>query len=170
MNRVLKAFATAAGCGCVLAGGAQVAVAQTTGHLTGIARDATGAVVPGVTVTLTGGTLATPVAMETDHQGRFAITLPPGLYQLTAAAAGFESSETKVELRASGATLDIWLQMDASFSDSLTVTATRTGTADIQTTPIAITALPARRLEERAVERVEHLAGLVPTLGVSETP
>ena len=85
----------------MLAGGAQVAGAQTAAALAGIVRDATGAVVPGVTVTLTGKTLSAPVAIETDHQGRFAISLSPGLYRVRAVAAGRPWS-ADVEVSASG--------------------------------------------------------------------
>ena len=43
----------------------------------------------------------------------------------------------------------------------------KTGTADIQTTPIAVTALPERTLEQLGVNTVEGLAGFVPSLTVS---
>lgn len=166
---MIKAIATAAFWGCVLAGSAQVARAQTTGALAGIVRDATGAVVSGVTITVTGKTLSAPVAIETDHQGRFSISLPSGLYQVRAVAAGFEPWSSEVELQAGGATLDVSLRVHA-LSDQVTVTATRTGTADIQTTGVAITALDTKTLDQGAIERIEHLAGLVPTLSVSQTP
>ena len=70
---------------------------------------------------------------------------------------------------ASGATLDVVLAMSA-FSERVTVTATKTGAADIQSTPIAITALPARTIEQLGVERVEGLAGFVPSVTVSQSP
>ena len=53
-------------------------------------------------------------------------------------------------------------------SERVTVTATKTGAADIQTTPIAMTALPASTLEQLGVQTVEGLAGFVPTLTVSQ--
>ena len=169
MMRTIKGFATATCCVFVLAGDAQVAVAQTTGALAGIVRDATGAVVPGVTVTLSGKTLSAPVAVETDHQGRFSITLSAGLYDVRVVAAGFEDWTHEVELRASGETLDVLLRM-RDLSDQVTVTATRTGTADIQTIGVSITALDTKTLDQRTVERIEHLTGLVPTLSISQTP
>ena len=43
----------------------------------------------------------------------------------------------------SGATLDIILDV-SSFAERTSVTATKAGAADIQSTPIAITVLPAR--------------------------
>jgi iron complex outermembrane receptor protein len=166
--RMTGVLAAAACWGVVLAGDAQVAGAQTTGELAGIVRDETGAVVPGVTVTLTSERLAAPVAIETDHQGRFAIRLLPGRYHVRADAAGFARWEKEVELKAGGATLDVSLGI--RLSDRVTVTATRTGAADIQTTGVAITALDTKTLDQAAVERIEHLTGLVPTLSVSQTP
>ena len=47
------------------------------------------------------------------------------------------------------------------------MTATKTGTTDIQATPIAVTALPERTLEQLGVYTVEGLAGFVPSLTVS---
>jgi hypothetical protein len=47
--------------------------AQAAGELVGIVRDATGAVVPGVTVTVTGKSLPASVVVETDQHDRFAI-------------------------------------------------------------------------------------------------
>jgi iron complex outermembrane recepter protein len=166
---MIKALVTAVCWGSVVAGGVQVAWAQPTGELAGTVRDATGAVIHGATVTLVGGTLAAPVAIETDHRGRFAIRLPPGVYEMAVVAAGFEPWSTDVELKASGVTLDVPLRLDA-LSDRVTVTATRTGISDIQTTGVAITALDTDTLDQASVERIEHLPGLVPTLSVSHTP
>ena len=169
MIRMTRVLAAATCWAVVLAAGAQVVGAQAPEELAGIVRDETGAVVPGVTVTFIGTTLAAPVTIETDHQGRFAIRLAPGLYKVRADLAGFEPWSDEVELRASGGTLDVSLRMPA-LSDRVTVTATRTGTADIQRTGVAITALDTKTLDQAAVERIEHLTGLVPTLSVSQTP
>ena len=56
----------------------------------------------------------------------------------------------------------------ASFSERVTVSATKTGAADIQSTPLSITALPATTLEQLGAQTVEGLAGFVPTLTVSQ--
>ena len=169
MTHGLEAFATATYLALALAAGQHVVSAQSTGELTGIVRDATGAVVPGATVTVTPKTLpAAPLTIKTDDQGRFGVSLPPGVYHVSVAAARFKSSPRDVEITASGATLEILMEID--LSDTVTVTATRTGTANIQTTGIAITALDAKTLHQTSVERVEHLMGLVPTLSVSQTP
>jgi iron complex outermembrane receptor protein len=55
----------------------------------------------------------------------------------------------------------------STFLEEVTVTATKTGTADIHTTPMAVTAFPERTLEQLGVHTVEGLAGFVPSLTVS---
>jgi hypothetical protein len=121
---MIKAFATAA-CWVLVLAGVQAAGSQTTGELSGIVRDATGAVVAGATVTLTGKTLPAPVAIETDDEGRFAISLAPGPYEVSAGVAGFEPWRRDVIVSASGVTLDVTLEMSTRFSDRVTVTARR---------------------------------------------
>ena len=82
----------------ILAAGASFAWAQssTTGALAGTALDASGAVVPGVAVTLTHtGTSQTQTTM-TDESGLFGFSLlPPGSYDLVLAAQGFKTAEQK---------------------------------------------------------------------------
>ncbi len=168
MIRAIRSAATAAYCVCMLAG-APTATAQMPGELTGIVRDATGAVLPGAIVTVRGKTLREPVTIETDRRGRFAVDLPPGVYEVTATAAGFIAWSGAVDSRSSSAPLDIALRMDA-LADHVTVSATRMGAADIQATGVAISALDTDALADAAVERIEHLAGLVPNLAVSQTP
>jgi hypothetical protein len=61
-----------------------------TGSVTGVVKDATGAVVPDVTVTISGSTLITPRKATSRAEGDYHFaTLPPGDYVLTFASAGF---------------------------------------------------------------------------------
>ena len=50
------------------------------------------------------------------------------------------------------------------------MTATKTGAADVQSTPVAVTALPGRTLEQMGVQTVEGLAGFVPSVTSRSTP
>ena len=84
-------------------------------------------------------------------------------------SAGSSCGRPRSKWVAGGATLDIMLAV-SSFAERTSVTATKTGAADIQSTPIAITVLSARTIEQLGVERVEGLAGLVPTVTVSQSP
>ena len=72
--------------------------------------------------------------------------MPGGRYRIKAGLGGFESRTEGIDPDAREATLDVVLAV--SLSERVTVTATKTGAADIQSTPIAITALPARTLEQ----------------------
>jgi iron complex outermembrane receptor protein len=148
--------------------GTVVASAQPGGQLTGVVRDTTGSVVPGVTVTVSGATLIAPRTVVTDEDGAYVVdALPAGRYLLTAAFGGFEPSSTEIEVAATGATRDVVLGV-SSLAERLTVTATKTGAADVQSTPVAITVLPATALEQMGVHTVEGLAGVVPTVTISQ--
>jgi len=77
-----------------LAGGAAIAPAgaQTIrGTLTGTVTDSTGAVVPGITVTVTNAATGISTSAVTDRQGGYTIPLlPPGTYQATVEQSGFK--------------------------------------------------------------------------------
>jgi hypothetical protein len=73
--------------------------AQTTGAIAGTIRDASGGVLPGVTVTVTGAALQREnMSTVTSGDGtyRFAL-LPPGLYQISVELAGF-ASQTQADV------------------------------------------------------------------------
>ena len=168
--RMLSIVRTLICAACLLAVGVDAASAQPGGRLAGVVRDATGSVLPGVTLTVAGPALGVPRTVVSDEHGRYLFdSLPEGRYLVTAVFSGFEPRTTEVQVGASGATLDIMLAV-SSFAERTSVTATKTGAADIQSTPIAVTVLSARTIEQLGVERVEGLAGLVPTVTVSQSP
>jgi iron complex outermembrane receptor protein len=155
---------------CLLAARVDAASAQPAGRLAGVVRDATGSVLPGVTLTVAGPALTAPRTVVTDDQGRYVLdSLPAGHYLVTSALSGFEprTAEVDVDVEGGSATLDLVLAV-SSFSERITVTATKTGAADIQSTPIAVTVLPARTLEQLEIQTVEGLAGVVPAVTISQ--
>jgi hypothetical protein len=87
---VRRVLLTASACLAMLAAPAVVA-AQTTGSLAGTIRDSSGAVLPGVTVTVTGRALQRENASAvTDNGGAYRIPLlPPGVYEVVAELSGF---------------------------------------------------------------------------------
>jgi iron complex outermembrane receptor protein len=137
-------------------------------RLVGVVRDGTGAVLQGVSVTVSGDALSTSRAVVTDNEGRYAFDgLPPGKYVVTTMAEGFEPRSVDVVVGTSGATQDIELPL-SSHTERVTVTATKTGSADIQSTPLAITALSARTLDEMGASELFDLAGFLPAVTITE--
>jgi iron complex outermembrane receptor protein len=154
--------------GWVLASVTAAAQTQPIGQLAGVVRDNTGSVLPGASVTLTGAALIAPRTVITDERGKYQLEkLARGRYSVAAALRGFQPWSMDVDLDGGSLTLDVVLLVP-SFSERVTVSATKTGATDIQSIPLSITAIPARTLEQLGVQTVEGLAGFVPTLTVSQ--
>ena len=100
MLLILRTLVCAA---CLLAVGVDAASAQPAGRLAGVVRDATGSVLPGVTVTVAGPALGAPRTVVTDEHGQYALdSLPEGRYLVTATFSGFEPRTTEVQVGAGG--------------------------------------------------------------------
>ena len=109
--RRLKVVAALAVCLALAAG----AAAQTeTGRITGVVSDATGGILPGVTVTAKAvGTGATR-ELTTDSAGQYVFAnLPPGPYEISAALGGFNAANAKVTVTVGGA-VNVDLKMDVA--------------------------------------------------------
>jgi iron complex outermembrane receptor protein len=153
---------------CLIVCFANLAWTRTDTRLTGTVRDPSGRVVAGAMVTVSGDELAAQLTAITDDRGRYEFSLlSPGRYLVQVTLAGFESWRAEVEAGGADVTLDVALAVAPLF-ERLTVTATKTGTAEIQSTPIAITALSARTMEQLGARNIEGLAGFVPTLTISQ--
>ncbi|MEO8256719.1 MAG: carboxypeptidase regulatory-like domain-containing protein [Acidobacteriota bacterium] len=113
------------------------ASAQAGGSLTGTVKDPSGAVIPGVTVTLMNTALGNQLTAVTDGQGGYSFpNVPVGRYDLTITLDGFKPQ------RRAGLAVDInsRLQIDATLevggqSETVTVTAT---TVHVETTSTQI--------------------------------
>ncbi|HEX5082296.1 MAG TPA: carboxypeptidase regulatory-like domain-containing protein, partial [Blastocatellia bacterium] len=80
-------------CLCLLAGGASVSLAQTTGSATlrGVIKDPNGAVIGSAEVTLTSVRTKSERKVKTNSDGNYAFTaIEPGVYELRVEAAGFK--------------------------------------------------------------------------------
>jgi hypothetical protein len=104
---------------------APVVLAQrTTGNIVGTVKDDTGAVLPGVTVTLAGEKIVGTQTSVTNEEGfyRF-ISLPPGQYDLTYALSGFATLKRQAVKVSLGATEEIGIAMKVSqMAEEITVT------------------------------------------------
>jgi outer membrane receptor protein involved in Fe transport len=95
-----------------LAGGA---AAQTeTGRITGVVTDATGGVLPGVTVTAKAAGTGATRELTTDTAGQYVFAnLPPGAYEISSALGGFNTANAKVTVTVGGA-VNVDLKMDVA--------------------------------------------------------
>jgi hypothetical protein len=102
-----------------------VSAQRTTGDMVGIVRDASGAVLPGVTVTVTGPNIAGGQSTVTTATGSYRIAnLPPGVYSISYELAGFRTI-TLQGLRVSlGGTLEQNIGLEiAQLAESVNVVA-----------------------------------------------
>jgi hypothetical protein len=112
------------------------AFAATTGNLFGVVTDNTGAVLPGVTVTITGPTLQGSRQSVTNERGEYTLSLiPPGVYSLEASLAGMQSTtQNNVRVSLDSTTReDLQMGMGA-VAEAITVTADAVVVDPTQTT------------------------------------
>jgi len=167
MSGALK-WAVLAGVGWLLTCSSVAAQDRPPGRLSGVVRDETGAVIAGAAVTINGGAPAAARTAVTDAQGRYEFAnLAPGRYTVDARADGFQTHSGAIDVSSRPVADDIVLAIRAH-DEQLTVTATKAGATDIQQTPIAITALPHRTLQNLGIDRVAGLAGFVPSMTVAQ--
>ena len=98
---------------------------RTTGDIRGVVTDESGGVLPGVTVTLKGRTVAGAPSVVTNEEGTYRFpNLPPGTYDLTAELQGFATShQTAIQVSLAATTeLNVQLKVSAQ-SETVTVTA-----------------------------------------------
>jgi hypothetical protein len=118
---------------------AQMAQAQErTGTLTGILRDASGGVLPGVTVTITNNRTGRVTTLVTDGSGMYRADLDPGNYKVHFELSGFAPSENpdvQVELGRTF-TIDAALKV-GNLNEAVQVTAENAPLVDVRSTLIA---------------------------------
>ena len=134
--------------------------------IVGVVKDATGAVLPGVTVEAASPALFKQIrSIMTDDEGKYQILdLPPGVYAVTFTLNGFKRfSRDGVDLPAAfTATVNADLSV-AGVQETVIVTA-RKREEDLQEVPQSIAADTADDLEEQSVQRLSDLGQVTPNL------
>jgi carboxypeptidase family protein/TonB-dependent receptor-like protein len=135
-----------------------------TGRISGIVKDASGAVVPGVTITATHDETGIKHELVTNEAGLFLFpSLPPGLYTVRAELAGFKPVTNQKNLLTVGADLNITIALEpGDVREAVVVTAE---SPIVQTTESSLSTLVSKEtivtlpLNGR---NPLHLIGLVP--------
>jgi iron complex outermembrane recepter protein len=141
--------------------GAAPAFAQAPGSIAGVARDSSGAVVPGVTVTVTNQATGASKTTTTDSEGRYAVSeLPPGPYTVTADLLGFRRVVLKDQQLPAGGSITVDAALEAKLAEEITVTAMKReqSLADV---PFSVAAPTEEVLRNRGVDNIEGVAANV---------
>jgi iron complex outermembrane receptor protein len=135
--------------------------AQQAGQISGSVRDQTGAPLPDVTVDVRG---VTTRESRSDSAGVFELlNLPAGDYTLTASLTGFQTLQQTVRVEP-GRVVSLPLTLVLSFLGQTIVTATKSGEVDVQSVPLAISAVSGEELARTATRTIEQAVALLPSV------
>ena len=137
--------------------------AQTeTGRITGTVTDATGAVLPGVTVNLKADATGAVQSTATDSNGRYAFeNVAPGAYQLSCELAGFTGQTSKVAVAAGQAlSLETKLEIGAQ-TEAVEVTGSLIPRPTLEAMS-PVTTLDVEEITYRGTTRMEDLLQSLP--------
>ena len=111
---------------------------RTTGDIRGVVTDESGAVLPGVTVTLKGPAAAGTPTTATNESGVYRFpNLAPGIYDVTAELAGFTTStQTGIQV-ALGGTSEVGVQLKVSTQQETVTVVAESPVVDATTTQVA---------------------------------
>lgn len=131
----------------------------TTGAVSGVVADSTGAVVPGAKVVVTDAATAAKQTVLTNAEGRYTVgLLKPGLYKISAATTGMQSQTEQVTIfLGATSTADIKVTPTADQS-TIEVTATTLPLVDTQNVALATT------FNEEQIEKLPTPGGDVTTV------
>jgi outer membrane receptor protein involved in Fe transport len=128
-------------------------------NLKGVVRDATGAAVPGVTITATNTATKDTRTTTTTQGGSYSMAVPIGGYVVTATLPGFRAETQTVDVSADGARV-VDFTLEATLSEQVTVTAMKRETTVLET-PFSVAAPTEETLRARGVEGIEGVAANV---------
>jgi outer membrane receptor protein involved in Fe transport len=138
------------------------------GTITGVARDESGGVLPGVVVTATASGGGQGRSAVTSGDGGYSIAVPAGVYVVSAELSGFAPfSSSAVSIQPGiTATVDLTLKLP-TYGDTIVVTGSRTPES-LRTAPVAVTVLRSAEIENTPATNYSDLLRSVPGVNVIE--
>src|SRR5258705_6380893 len=131
-----------------------------TGRLGGVVRDATGAAVPGATVTITNAATNATQTVTSSADGSYSANVPPGTYTVTVSLRGF-GRQTRRELKVDGgAAAAADFALEPQLQEEVTVTAMRRE-QNVEDVPFSVAAPTEQVLRARGVDGIEGVAANV---------
>ena len=153
-NRLVIAVALVA-----LVCGAPVRAQGQAGKISGVVRDTTGAVIPGVTVTATNRASNDSETTTTGNDGSYSLSVAPGAYEVTMLLLGFRRATQTVEV-ADGGSKQIDVSLVPLLSEEVIVTALKRESTVLDV-PFSVVAPTEEMLRARGVEDIEGVAANV---------
>ena len=137
----------------------------------GTVIDATGLVLPGVTVEARNQATGDVSTAFTDGTGRFVIMLAPGLYEVTFSLPGFGTVERSgVEVEA-GAMITLDVELDVLLQETVAVVGTRADPRSITASSVPIDVITAQDFVRQGdVDLTNQLRTVVPSFNVNTQP
>lgn len=136
------------------------AQAQSTGAIKGVVRDSSGVGIPGAAVTVTNQANATAGAATSATDGTYTISVPPGVYSVTAALKGF-ARQSRRDLKVdAGESVTADFSLQAQREEEVTVTATKREET-LANVPFAVAAPTEQVMQSRGIENIEAVAANV---------
>ena len=133
-------------------------------NVTGTVRSNDGEGIPFAVITILNSVKGT----QADERGHFTLDLKPGSYQLSIRSIGYANIIKKLIVKeGQTAVLNITLQEKVASLDQVVVTAERKET-ELQRTPVAVSVLEAKDLEEYRVWSFSDMSALAPSLQTVE--
>jgi iron complex outermembrane receptor protein len=134
---------------------------QSTGELSGSIHDQTGAPLSGVRVVIRG---VTDRQAQTSVSGDFALNdLPEGDYEISAELTGFKRAVRAVRVKA-GERITFSFTLQVALVEGTIVTAAKAGERDVQTIPMAISAVSDAELGRLGTRTVDQAVALAPSV------
>ncbi len=128
-------------------------------RITGFARDGSGAVLPGTTITATNQTTKQSDNAVTGADGSYVLSVAPGAYSVVATLSGFRRVAQVVEVGPGGSKQADFV-LEATLSEEITVTAMKRDET-ILNVPFSVAAPTEEMLRSRGVDDIEGVAANV---------
>jgi iron complex outermembrane receptor protein len=130
------------------------------GRISGTVRDASGAAVPGATLTITNQATSASQTVTSSSDGGYAVSVPRGPYSVTVSLRGFGRQSKKDLQVAAGGNVTADFTLEALLAEEITVTAMKRE-ATVQDTPFSLAAPTEEVLHARGAEDMEGVAANV---------
>jgi iron complex outermembrane receptor protein len=132
------------------------------GRLSGVVRDATGAAVPGATLTITNQATGATKTVVSSPDGSYSVSLAPGVYSVTVSLKGFGTQSQKDLKLDAGAAQTASFTLETRLAEEITVQVTsRLREEALSDVPFSVAAPTEQVLRARGVENLESLAANV---------